>query len=183
MSSLTDSRVILDQAGAERLVGQGDMLLLDPKSSSPNRIQGAWVTRTRSRASSLPGASKPSWFRRRKNDRTAVTAESITESQASASSAGLPGGSTGDEEDDDLLMKAIELVVDSQLGSTSMLQRKLRVGFARAGRLMDSARRAGHRRAVRRVQGPRSAADARRARGPQSRRLAWPLAPATTTSP
>lgn len=138
VSSLTDSRVILDQAGAERLVGQGDMLLLDPKSSSPNRIQGAWVTEDevkgvvaawRKQAKLVQAEEEPT--------ETAVTAESITESQESASSAGLPGGSTGDEEDDDLLMKAIELVVDSQLGSTSMLQRKLRVGFARAGRLMD----------------------------------------------
>lgn len=135
VSSLTDSRVILDQPGAERLVGQGDMLLLDPKSSTANRIQGAWVdedevkgivTAWRKQAKDMASEEEPN-----------ITAESITEAAVPASAEGLPGGSTGDEEEDELLLKAIELVVESQLGSTSMLQRKLRVGFARAGRLMD----------------------------------------------
>ena len=135
VSSLTDSRVILDQPGAERLVGQGDMLLLDPKSSSPNRIQGAWVGEDE-----VKGVVS-AWRKQAKavadDDDTAVTAESITEVASSPTAEALPGGSTGDDEEDDLLLKAMELVVDSQLGSTSMLQRKLRVGFARAGRLMD----------------------------------------------
>ncbi len=135
VSSLIDSRVILDQPGAERLVGQGDMLLLDPKSSSPNRIQGAWVDEDEVKA------VVTAWRKQAKaladDGDAAVTAESITETASAASSDGLPGGSTGDEGDDELLLKAIELVVEAQLGSTSMLQRKLRVGFARAGRLMD----------------------------------------------
>ena len=137
VSSLTDSRVILDQGGAERLVGQGDMLLLDPKSSSPHRIQGAWVSEDevkrvvgawRKQADQLKGKGKVDEI---------STQQSITEQPTSASAEGLPGGTTGDAGDDELLLKAIELVVDSQLGSTSMLQRKLRVGFARAGRIMD----------------------------------------------
>ena len=137
VSSLTDSRVILDQGGAERLVGQGDMLLLDPKSSSPHRIQGAWVSEDevkrvvgawRKQADQLKGKGKVDEI---------STQQSITEQPASASAEGLPGGTTGDAGDDELLLKAIELVIDSQLGSTSMLQRKLRVGFARAGRIMD----------------------------------------------
>ncbi|MGI9621540.1 MAG: FtsK/SpoIIIE domain-containing protein, partial [Acidimicrobiales bacterium] len=139
VSSLTDSRVILDQPGAERLVGQGDMLLLDPKSSSPNRIQGAWVDEDEVKG------IVAAWRRQAKDlesaDDTAITAEtaaeSITDPAVSASSESLPGGSTGDDSDDELLLQAMELVVESQLGSTSMLQRKLRVGFARAGRLMD----------------------------------------------
>lgn len=148
VSSLTDSRVILDQGGAERLVGQGDMLLLDPKSSTPHRIQGAWVTEEevksvveawRTQAAAV-AAGDGGDDEGGGGGGTAVTAESIfdpTAPQGSAAASALPGGSTGDEEEDDLLLKAMELIVESQLGSTSMLQRKLRVGFARAGRLMD----------------------------------------------
>ncbi|MBN39939.1 MAG: cell division protein FtsK [Acidimicrobiaceae bacterium] len=135
VSSLTDSRVILDQGGAERLVGQGDMLLLDPKSSSPQRIQGAWVSEGEVRRV-VEGWRKQ--VARLKQDQIDPEEEtSITEEQITATSSGIPGGGTGDTEDDELLLKAIDLVVDSQLGSTSMLQRKLRVGFARAGRIMD----------------------------------------------
>lgn len=140
VSSLTDSRVILDQPGAERLVGQGDMLLLDPKSSSPNRIQGAWVDEDEVKAIVAMWRKQAKALADEAGEDatiTAITAESITDTATPASAEGLPGGSTGDEEEDDLLLKAMELVVDSQLGSTSMLQRKLRVGFARAGRLMD----------------------------------------------
>ncbi len=137
VSSLTDSRVILDQAGAERLVGQGDMLLLDPKSSSANRIQGAWVSEEEVKR--VVGH----WRKQAKAvevaDDTNVTAASIaiTEVPTTGAADTLPGGSTGDDEEDELLLKAMELIVESQLGSTSMLQRKLRVGFSRAGRLMD----------------------------------------------
>jgi S-DNA-T family DNA segregation ATPase FtsK/SpoIIIE len=135
VSSLTDSRVILDQPGAERLVGQGDMLLLDPKSSSPNRIQGAWVDEAEVRG--IVGMWRKQAKDMESNEEINITAASITEAAMPASAEGLPGGSTGDEEEDELLLKAMELVVDAQLGSTSMLQRKLRIGFARAGRLMD----------------------------------------------
>ena len=135
VSSLTDSRVILDQPGAERLVGQGDMLLLDPKSSSPNRIQGAWVDEDEVRG--IVGMWRKQAKDMESNEEINITAASITEAAMPASAEGLPGGSTGDEEEDELLLKAMELVVDAQLGSTSMLQRKLRIGFARAGRLMD----------------------------------------------
>ena len=137
VSSLTDSRVILDQPGAERLVGQGDMLLLDPKSSSPNRIQGAWVDEDEVKAIVAVWRKQAKAMAEESEDDAAITSESITEVQQPASADGLPGGTTGDEEEDELLLKAMELVVESQLGSTSMLQRKLRVGFARAGRLMD----------------------------------------------
>ncbi len=128
VSSLADSRVILDQGGAERLVGQGDMLLLGPASSNPRRIQGSWVGEDEVRK--VVGH----WKRQGGPEPDAGTEvlgdEVIAEGPSS-------GGGAGDDDDADLLVQAMELVVRSQLGSTSMLQRKLRVGFARAGRLMD----------------------------------------------
>jgi len=121
VSSLADSRVILDQPGAERLVGKGDMLLLTASSSVARRIQGPWVSEEEVRA------VVAHWRRQR----SPQYVEGIA-----GGDAGLAVGSPGDD-DDELLDAAMDLVVRSQLGSTSMLQRKLRVGFARAGRLMD----------------------------------------------
>ena len=137
VSSLTDSRVILDQGGAERLVGQGDMLLLDPKSSSPHRIQGAWVSEDE--VKSVVGVWKKQTEQLKDGAvLDGITTEpTITDAPSNASGDLIPGGTSGDSDDDELLLKAIDLVVESQLGSTSMLQRKLRVGFARAGRIMD----------------------------------------------
>jgi len=128
VSSLADSRVILDQGGAEKLLGRGDMLLLGASSSVAQRIQGSWVTEDEVRA------VVAHW---RKQSPDVVYDDSTvqgSEEQGGSSGGGLGGG---DDDDDDLLRQAMELVVRSQLGSTSMLQRKLRVGFARAGRLMD----------------------------------------------
>jgi len=128
VSSLADSRVILDQGGAEKLLGRGDMLLIGPSSSIAQRIQGAWVTEDEVRA------VVAAW---RKQSPDVAYDQSVqgAEESGSAGSSGVTGAD-GDD-DDDLLIAATELVVRSQLGSTSMLQRKLRVGFARAGRLMD----------------------------------------------
>ena len=137
VSSLTDSRVILDQGGAERLVGQGDMLLLDPKSSSPHRIQGAWVSEDEVKR--VVGV----WKKQSEQLKDGAvldgitTEPTITDAPSNTSGDLIPGGTSGDSDDDELLLKAIDLVVESQFGSTSMLQRKLRVGFARAGRIMD----------------------------------------------
>ena len=127
VSSLTDSRVILDQAGAERLVGNGDMLLLDGTAGTPRRIQGAWVSEEEVRRVTAV------WRRQnvRRPESEPITAEDL------ATPTLVGSRDSGDPDDDELLEAAMELVVDSQLGSTSMLQRKLRVGFARAGRLMD----------------------------------------------
>ncbi len=128
VSSVTDSRVILDQAGAERLIGKGDMLLLGPASSIARRIQGAWVSEEEVRK------VVAAWRRQ------APEISYDTRVQGSDDGGGPPGaggGAEGDGDDADLLRAAMDLVVRSQLGSTSMLQRKLRVGFARAGRLMD----------------------------------------------
>ncbi len=124
VSSLADSRVILDQPGAERLIGKGDMLLLTASSSVARRIQGAWVGEDEVR-------KVVAHWRRQSEPRY------IDGVEGSDDVAGGAGGSPADGDDDDLLDAARELVVRSQLGSTSMLQRKLRVGFARAGRLMD----------------------------------------------
>jgi S-DNA-T family DNA segregation ATPase FtsK/SpoIIIE len=132
VSSLADSRVILDQPGAEKLLGKGDMLLLGPASSIARRIQGSWVTEDEVRA------AVAHWKRQAPevtyDDEVQGTDDGPAGSSGSMGSGG--GGGAGDD-DDDLLAQARELVVRSQLGSTSMLQRKLRVGFARAGRLMD----------------------------------------------
>jgi S-DNA-T family DNA segregation ATPase FtsK/SpoIIIE len=127
VSSLADSRVILDQPGAERLIGKGDMLLLTASSSVPRRIQGPWVSEHEVR--SVVGH----WRRQRQPDYV----------EGIAGEGGPTGGSDGFDDDDELLRDAMELVVRSQLGSTSMLQRKLRVGFSRAGRLMDLLERRG----------------------------------------
>ena len=130
VSSLADSRVILDQPGAERLIGKGDMLLLTASSSNPQRIQGPWVSEEEVRAVAAH------WKRQRPMEIVAGIEEVV--------GAEGPRPGSGDEGDDDeLLEQAMELVVRSQLGSTSMLQRKLRVGFARAGRLMDLMERRG----------------------------------------
>ncbi len=127
VSSLADSRVILDQPGAERLVGKGDLLMLTASSSVPVRIQGPWVSEQEIR-------KVVAHWRRQGGARYVEGVEGEV--------AG-PGSGAADEDDDDLLGAAMELVVRSQLGSTSMLQRKLRVGFARAGRLMDLLERRG----------------------------------------
>jgi len=128
VSSLADSRVILDQGGAEKLLGRGDMLLLGPSSSIAQRIQGAWVTEDEVRA------VVAAWRQQSPEVSYDDTVQGSEESATGSSAGGIAGG---DDDDDDLLSQAMELVVRSQLGSTSMLQRKLRVGFARAGRLMD----------------------------------------------
>jgi S-DNA-T family DNA segregation ATPase FtsK/SpoIIIE len=131
VSSLADSRVILDQAGAEKLIGMGDMLLLAAGSGRAQRIQGSWVDEECVRK------VVAHWRRQ-------STAPSYVEGIAGDDSASAgPGGGAADDDGDDLLAEAIELVVRSGLGSTSMLQRKLRVGFARAGRLMDLMERRG----------------------------------------
>jgi DNA segregation ATPase FtsK/SpoIIIE, S-DNA-T family len=130
VSSLADSRVILDQAGAERLIGKGDMLLLSATSSMAQRIQGAWVTEEEVRLVAK------AW----RKQAPEITYNEEVQAESEGTALGLTpsaGGGGSDDDDDDLLNQAIELVVRSQLGSTSMLQRKLRVGFARAGRLMD----------------------------------------------
>ena len=133
VTSLADSRVVLDQAGAEKLIGQGDLLMVTASESKPTRVQGAWVDEECVR-------QVVSHWKRQADEPQYV--EGIAE-DVSGGSGSSAGGRGGDDEDDALLVEAMELVVRSGLGSTSMLQRKLRVGFARAGRLMDLLERRG----------------------------------------
>jgi S-DNA-T family DNA segregation ATPase FtsK/SpoIIIE len=130
VASQTDSRVIIDGMGAEKLVGMGDMLVITATEPRPARIQGAWVTEEEV-------VTIVDWT---KKQREAKYQDHVIEAAAQQAR------QTAEEDEGDdaeLVRSATDLVVRSQLGSTSMLQRKLRIGFARAGRVMDILERKG----------------------------------------
>ena len=124
VSSQTDSRVVIDQIGAEKLVGLGDMLVVTARDPKPERIQGAFVTEAEIR-------KVTAWVREQRD--TKYRDEDVFEQAEQHAQQALEF----EGEDPEIMRQAIELIVRSQLGSTSMLQRKLRIGFSRAGRVMD----------------------------------------------
>ncbi|CAN5743736.1 DNA translocase FtsK [soil metagenome] len=137
VSSLTDSRVILDQPGAEKLVGKGDMLLLPGNSSVPQRVQGSWVSEEEVRAVVAHWRQQAPEVAYVSGVGDGGDGGDSGDDAVTAASSSPYGRENDDDEDASLMRQAMELVVRSQLGSTSMLQRKLKVGFARAGRIMD----------------------------------------------
>lgn len=126
VASQTDSRTILDMGGAEKLVGHGDMLFMPASQGKPSRLQGCFVSERE---------IEPI-INFCKRQREADYVEGVVKEGNDAVTADVSRGSA-DDSDEALLIRAAEQVVNSGLGSTSMLQRKLRIGFARAGRLMD----------------------------------------------
>ena len=129
VASQADSRVILDSAGAEKLIGLGDMIVVTARDPKPERIQGAWVSEAE-----IHGVVDWAKAQRGVEYEQGVFEEAAVQSAESAEFEG---------EDPDIVRQAIDLVVRSQMGSTSMLQRKLRIGFARAGRVIDILERKG----------------------------------------
>lgn len=127
VSQAVESRVIIDQAGAEKLTGMGDMLFVRPEWNKPKRIQGCYVSEAEisSVVEHLKQQGEPEYH------------NEILKQAVGSDSAGSSSGGSASENDDPLIWEAADAVVAAGLGSTSMLQRRLKVGYARAGRIMD----------------------------------------------
>jgi DNA segregation ATPase FtsK/SpoIIIE, S-DNA-T family len=148
VASQIDSRTILDGMGAESLLGNGDMLFIPPGKSEPARLQGAYI-------SSEDTEQLMGWFEARKKARASGFAavedvpsesdilEAVRKLDAERAGAG-EDGDNGDEGDrDKLFREAAEIVIQNQSGSTSLLQRRLKIGYGRAARIMDQLQLAG----------------------------------------
>jgi S-DNA-T family DNA segregation ATPase FtsK/SpoIIIE len=139
VASKVDSRTILDQNGAEALLGNGDMLFLPPGKSEPLRLQGAFIGTEETEA-------LMDWYRSRR-DAAAVTARAeediiaLMRAQEAEEEGGEVAADEGDR--DQLFREAAELCIQHQGGSTSLLQRKLRIGYGRAARIIDQLHAAG----------------------------------------
>lgn len=151
VASQIDSRTILDTMGAEALLGNGDMLFVPPGKSEPARLQGAFI-------SSEDTEKLMRWYVDRKNERRAVAEargffleesteadilETIRKKEAEEAFGGGEGGDTADRDRDRLFREAAEVVIQHQQGSTSLLQRRLKVGYGRAARIIDQLQLAG----------------------------------------
>jgi S-DNA-T family DNA segregation ATPase FtsK/SpoIIIE len=151
VASKIDSRTILDQNGAEALLGNGDMLFLPPGSSEPVRLQGAFITTDETEAVT-------DWYRERKAARDEllkskglpvpeeaeediIAVMQVIEAEEAGRDSGSAAGGAGER--DPLFKEAAETCLQNQLGSTSLLQRKLRVGYGRAARIVDQLQEAG----------------------------------------
>jgi S-DNA-T family DNA segregation ATPase FtsK/SpoIIIE len=143
VASATDSRVILDQTGAESLLGRGDMLFLNPESGNPVRLQGAFVSEREIR-------NVIEWWQKQMAGAQPETGDApwesvVAEVAAERTHLGGRGSARGEEGDDDgLLERAMEIIRTTGNVSTSLLQRKLRIGYPRAARLMEELQEMGY---------------------------------------
>jgi S-DNA-T family DNA segregation ATPase FtsK/SpoIIIE len=133
VSSMIDSRVILDMPGAEKLLGRGDMLYIPPEQSKPSRIQGTYVSEKE--------VSNVVEFLREKNQPVEYTAEVISQPLTSMKKGG--GAAETADGNDALFQDAVRLICQYDKASASLLQRKLKLGYARAARILDQLEEAG----------------------------------------
>ncbi len=129
VASGVDSKTILDQVGAEKLLGKGDMLLMTPSMSKPKRVQGAWVmdSEVTKIADHIRLQGPPDYNKEIVAQEVSISGGKIVDF--------MSGG--GSSDDDQLFRDAVKIVIEARKASTSVLQRKLRIGFSRAARLID----------------------------------------------
>ena len=141
VASAVDSRTILDAGGADRLLGYGDMLFMPVGQSKPRRVQGCFVTNREIERviDFLKNTEQPQSY----DEEVTAEIDKLAASTGRAGSRSEGGDGEGDEDEDEALPQAIEIAVEAGQISTSMLQRKMRFGYARAGRIMDQMEKRG----------------------------------------